>query len=396
MTLVSKNITQLYGSRNGYAVFATGKGRDKRYGIIDSNGKIIAKPEFFNSWGQFGNDRYLACHITASYYNPRYRLFDTETATWVAIDPNRRPRPMLGHERLFLTSTKQYRQGIQDWKGQQIIPEIYRHIACIGNNFIVENPQTGYWGVFAPNGEQIVPFSLKYEKIVTGDIDGPTLAEKDGKWFYLDDQGKIIVSKGIPELPAEVEWIYPTKQYVMYRSGKCGKCGMLDEYGHEVIPAIYSNIFPFNKKYVKTCIYNSPREGLKDLSGNVIIPANYTLSLISGDDDLIIIHIDNKQFNKTSDAGIIQIQPDGSTREIVSALYCIPNGEYSDLIIAAPWQISRGKRKLGHFGVFSLKGELLIPFEYDEIRLGDNPERIAVCKDNEWFFINSKNERILF
>ena len=96
------------------------------------------------------------------------------------------------------------------------------------------------------------------------------------------------------------------------------------------------------------------------------------------------------------DGGIVQIQPDGSMSEIIPALYCIPYMEYSDMIVAAPWRVFRGKRKPGHFGVFSLRGELLIPFEYDEIRLGDDPERIAVCKGDKWFFINLKNERILF
>lgn len=396
MTITPKNITDLYGIHNGYAVFAIGRGRNKRYGIIDRDGKIVAEPEFLESTLRFSNERYIQCCTTAS-YNPRYRLFDTKSGRWVAIDPNRRPWPIPGHDGLFFTSTKRYRHGIQDRKGRQIIPEKYRYIGCIGNNFIVENPQTGCFGIFTSSGEQIVPFSLKYGKIYAGGIDAPTLAKKDGKWVYLDDQGKIIASKGIPEFPADVEWIYPTKQYAIYRGGEWDKCGMLDEYGHEIIPPIYNNIFPFNRKYVKTCIYNnSSRERLKDISGNIIIHAYYTFSPIAGDDDLIIIHIDNKQFNNTSDAGIIQIQSDGSTRDIVPALYCIPYREYSDLIVAAPWRVLRGKRKPGHFGVFSLRGELLIPFEYDEIRLGDDPERIAVCKGDKWFFINLKNERILF
>ena len=395
MTIAPKHITDLYGIQNGYAVFAIGRGRNKRYGIIDRDGKIVAEPEFLEFTLRLSNERYIQCCTTAS-YNPRYRLFDTKSGRWVAIDPNRRPWPIPGHDGLFFTSTKRYRRGIQDWKGRQIMPEKYRYIGCIGNNFIVENPQTGCFGIFTSSGEQIVPFSLKYGKICAGGIDAPTLAEKDGKWVYLDDQGKIIASKGIPEFPADVEWIYPTKQYVIYRGGEWDKCGMLDEYGHEIIPPIYNNIFPFNKKYVTTCIYNSPRAGLKDLSGNVIIPANYTFSPISGDDDLIIIHINNKQFNNTSDAGIVQIQPDGSMSEIIPALYCIPYMEYSDMIVAAPWRAFRGKRKPGHFGVFSLKGELLIPFEYDEIRWGTDPERIAVCKGDKWFFINLKNERTLF
>lgn len=42
-------ITDLHGIQNGYAVFATGKGQNKRYGIIDRDGKIVVGPEFSGS-----------------------------------------------------------------------------------------------------------------------------------------------------------------------------------------------------------------------------------------------------------------------------------------------------------------------------------------------------------
>lgn len=87
MAIDTRQITDLYGIRKGYAVFATGKGKNKRYGIIDRDGKIVAEPEFLESTLRFSNERYIQCCTTAS-YNPRYRLFDTENGTWVAIDPN--------------------------------------------------------------------------------------------------------------------------------------------------------------------------------------------------------------------------------------------------------------------------------------------------------------------
>ena len=335
-------------------------------------------------------DRYIECCTTAS-YNPRYRLFDTKSGRWVAIDPNRRPWPIPGHDGLFFTSTKRYRHGIQDWKGRQIMLEKYRYIGCIGNNFIVENPQTGCFGIFTSSGEQIVSSSLKYGKIYAGGIDAPTLAEKDGKWFYLDDRGKIIASKGT-ELPAEATWVYSTKQYVIYRGGEWDKCGMLDEYRHEVIPPIYDNISPFNGKYVKTCIYDPMREGLKeglkDLSGDTVFQTerHRIFSPVSGDDDLIIVGEPNHTNPEYNDCGVIRVGPERTFTKVIPLRYTIPNfnGQGPEWIVAAEREFMHDRAKpIFRHGIFSLDGRLIVPFEYDDIRSGDDSERIAACKDNE-------------
>ena len=66
-------------------------------------------------------------------------------------------------------------------------------------------------------------------------------------------------------------------------------------------------------------------------------------------------------------------------------------------IVAAVRESVRSRAKpIFRTGIFSLDGQLLVPFEYDDIRSGDDPERIAACKDDEWFFINLKNKRTLF
>ena len=140
-------------------------------------------------------------------------------------------------------------------------------------------------------------------------------------------------------------------------------------------------------------------EGLIDFSGNPVIPVgsrNETFSPISGDDDLIVTRLENQQYYNTSDSGIVRIEADGSLTEIIPAIFCIPYLEHTDLIIASPWRSVRGNRDLNGFGIFSLGGELLVPFEYKDINYMNDKERIAVNKDGRWFFINSKNERTLY
>lgn len=69
MAFDSHRITGLYGIRNGYAIFVIGKGRNKRCGIIDREGKIVAELDFGESILWFSNERYIQCCTTAS-YNP--------------------------------------------------------------------------------------------------------------------------------------------------------------------------------------------------------------------------------------------------------------------------------------------------------------------------------------
>ena len=134
MAIDTRRITDLYRARNGYAEFTVGSGRNKRYGIIDRDGRIVAEPVFRGfPWRMGIAERYIQCCITSS-NNPQYRLFDTENGTWVAIDPNRRPWPIPEHDGLFYTHTQQNRCGIQDQTGRQIIPEKYGRIGHIGRS----------------------------------------------------------------------------------------------------------------------------------------------------------------------------------------------------------------------------------------------------------------------
>ena len=111
---------------------------------------------------------------------------------------------------------------------------------------------------------------------------------------------------------------------------------------------------------------------------------------------MIVTRLENQQYYNTADSGIVRIEADGSLTEIIPAIFCIPYLEHTDLIIASPWRSVRGNRDFNGFGIFSLGGELLVPFEYKDINYMNDKERIAVNKDGRWFFINSKNERTLF
>ena len=394
-------ITYLSGVRNGYAEFTVGSGRNKRYGIIDRDGRIVAEPVFRGfPWRMGIAERYIQCCTTSS-YNPQYRLFDTESGTWVVIDPNRRPWPRPGHDGLFYTHTQQNRCGIQDRTGRQIIPEKYGRICRTGDNFIVENPQTGYCAIFTPVGEQIVPFSLRFEYVWPNN--GRPLAKQDDKWYYIDGRGERISEIVLPD---GTEWAELYGDRIVYGCGDkyASPCGMLDAADcKEILPPIYGDIRPFNRKYFQYDLGKAsdrPCAGLVDRNGRQVMPMSECgVEPVEADDDLIIVRAPSRTDPEYSDCGLIHIGIDRSLTEVIPLRYTIPimDNQGPEWIVAAVREPGRSRAKpIFRAGIFSLDGQLLVPFEYDDIRSGDDPERIAACKDDEWFFINLKNERTLF
>lgn len=400
MILDSKHISYLEGCYNGYAVFAMGKGRDQKFGLIDREGAIVVKPEFPISL-RTDKSRYVRFFNKRSNSFRYARYYDLIKGIFVNIDEKYNPIPIAGSDGRYFRTFTRNRAGIADYTGRQILPMKYGFIGWCGGNFIVQDPNTQLFGIMTPDGDVVVPFSREYNCVYPGDIGMPVLVKEDKRWFYIDKYGEAITSKGEPELPVEEKLMYLEckKRYTIYGVSRrtAVKFGMLGESGQEVIPPIYDNIYLFNQKYVCTRIYEPYKAGLKDLYGNTVIPTdgNRSLYSISGDDDLIIVQYENDKFHDSSETCIVRIEADGALTEVASLKYCICSNQ-SDLITAASWRVYRGKRKLGKYGLLSSSGEVLVPFEYDRIIYWDDKERIAVNKGNEWFFINSKNERTLF
>ena len=143
-----------------------------------------------------------------------------------------------------------------------------------------------------------------------------------------------------------------------------------------------------------------PYPGLVDRNGRQVIPMSECgVEPVETDDDLIIVRAPSRTNPEYSDCGLIHIGIDGSLTEIIPLRYTIPivDNQGPEWIVAAVREPVRSRAKpIFRHGIFSFDGQLLVPFEYEDIRSGDDHERIAVRKDDEWFFINLTNERTLF
>lgn len=115
--------------------------------------------------------------------------------------------------------------------------------------------------------------------------------------------------------------------------------------------------------------------GVKDLDGNIIIPAQYTSVWIGGEGQFQVE--DNEQY------GVIDLKGN----------FVIPFGKFD-------WLWCRGEyflaRKDGKAGIVDIKGDTIIPFEYEYLHPAykEGLDIISAKKDGEFFFINSKQEKI--
>lgn len=401
-----RQITELYGVCNNYAIFAIGDEKDRRYGIIDRNGEIVAEPEFIEFSLQLG--RYVQCCCTTGLsHNPSYRLYDMTMDGWVSIDSNKRPMPIPGHTGLFYTYIQHNRCGIQDYNGNQIIPEIYATIFRIGEYFMVQDPKTEKYGILTAEGKMVIPCILAFDRVSYSA--GKVLVRQADKWFYVNNCGAQMFDWHEIVLPDDVLGVNLYSDRICYyipcwkklRGLDYRACGMLDTSGTELLPPIYFVIHGLNEKYFSVGDAETFFCGLTDSDGNTIIPADsgvYVWTPIKEDENMFIFQTEG---SSNLNSGIVRIGPNKEIQEVLPARFVYPHwlpdseAQGHGCIVLAQ-SICRHQEKILRAGVFSLTGEQLVPFEYDDILLGNDPERIAVCKGGEWFFINLKNKRTLF
>ena len=161
MILDSKHISYLEGCYNGYAVFAMGKGRDQKFGLIDREGAIVVKPEFPISL-RTDKSRYVRFFNKRSNSFRYARYYDLIKGIFVNIDEKYNPIPIAGSDGRYFRTFTRNRAGIADYTGRQILPMKYGFIGWCGGNVIVQDPKTQLFGIMTPEGDVVVPFSREY------------------------------------------------------------------------------------------------------------------------------------------------------------------------------------------------------------------------------------------
>ena len=223
-----------------------------------------------------------------------------------------------------------------------------------------------YHGLINRKGEVVWNDHLLLPPLELRDYDSVFLSMKRGvKGFVYFDVAhqKYIDEPQVSERP---------KSKAELIAGNCEDLIYTNEDGHVVHMRSMHNL---NDKFLSYAEC-SKKWGVKDLDGNIVIPAQFDLVLPGGDDKFIVER--DKQF------GVIDLKGN----------WVIPFGRFEWLWWRRTCFLARKESKVG---VIDLNGNTLIPFEYEYLHPAYNEEGldlISAKKDGEFFFINSKQERI--
>ena len=122
-----RQITELEGVCNGFAVFGVGPRENRRYGLIDRDGNVVVDTEYRVPYKEQIDSRYIEFHMKEFWFSKRSkrhpRYFDLQRREWVNIDQRRRHWPMFGSDGLYFMTYAQHRVGVADRTGRQIVRE---------------------------------------------------------------------------------------------------------------------------------------------------------------------------------------------------------------------------------------------------------------------------------
>ena len=187
--------------------------------------------------------------------------------------------------------------------------------------------------------------------------------ENEFRYFDVAQQQYIEKPEVGPRPKSKAELIADNSDWLIYT----------DENGHEMqersLHALTDNLLSYAE---------GPKKwGVKDLEGNIIIPAQYEELFVGGEDRFLVQTADQKNY------GIIDIKGNWVT----------PFGKFD-------WLWWRGNcylaEKDGKKGIIDLQGNTIIPFEYEYLHpsYDEGLDLISAKKDGEFFFFNAKQERI--
>ena len=240
--------------------------KDGKYGYIDTTGKEVIPCQYVSA-GDFSEG--LAA-VRKDQYSYNHDIIDTTGAEVTSC----RYKAIVGFSEGFApVKSKDDKMGYIDRTGKEIVPCQYDIAMQFseGLAFVGNNGRNGFSGGYIDTtGKMVLPFpyGTGFARIDNHFSDGLALAEKDGKWGYIDKTGKEVIACQ-----------YDNAQYFTERFAavkRDGKWGYIDTTGKEVIPCQYDNInwewgySGFSEGLA--CMEKDGKWGYIDTTGKVVIP----------------------------------------------------------------------------------------------------------------------------
>ncbi len=197
----------------------------------------------------------------------------------------------------------------------------------------------GKWGYIDKSGKVVIP--LEYDNAYSFH-EGLAEVEKDGKWGYIDKRGKIVIPFEYgPTEPFAEPFAEPFSEGLA-GVRKDGKKGYIDKRGKVVIPFEYKWAYSFHEGLAE--VVKDEKWGYIDKSGKVVIPLEYD-EASSFQEDLAVVRKGEKWgYIDKSGKVVIPLEYD-ETYSFQEGLAAVRKGE--------------------KWGYINKNGKVVIPLEYD-------------------------------
>lgn len=368
-------------------------------GIIDTNGKYVVKPEYFNIEYIDDISLYKINHSHFSKNNPRNSLFSAgkgwvENASYQSIG-----KFMEG----IAIVDKAGKKGVIDRNAEIVIPAIYESVHELKEGLIrvFNDRQTAF---FDSKGNIVIPFKKLHANSFehgVSIVDSQASNFTNRKIGLMNKSGKLITGYDFSKIDPFV--YYKELDQVLAKAKPINSrfMGIINTAGEYIIKPKYSNLKYDKKGYFAATLYvfgknsKSKTEKLNylvDLKGNTFIDTDNSNPNIKKPDPIGKIGILNHERNIISEpyyddartlfSNAIAVKESGKWGVINNKNVVIIESKYQDIKLPTP-SIALLKSK-GLWGILDLKTKkLTLPIEYQEIKV-ESINQVKAKQGGKW------------
>jgi hypothetical protein len=336
----NKTYEYVYKFENNYAVFRT---FNDKMGLIDSLGNVIIKPNY----QYIDNKKDLKNLFEAAIIsNKKYKRGFIDLQNKVKIPFDYDDIYYLGNN--LIRVSKNNKTGILDIENRIVLPVKYDNI--MNDNGILFVQANNTIDLFDSKGKQFTNFQATDIEYFNNKRSIVTLQNKNT--LIIDDQGKIILN---PIKNHQFERVFKSDSYLI-KNIITKKKGIINSAGQYEIECKYDDISASGSIYKVT---NNKKDGLVTKKDSVLKPLIYDLLFTSFYRDSI--QFQNQYFaHKGNLQGIINPFLE---KDIIPISYK-QIGHFSKYYITTNLENKNG--------LFSSKGEIIIPEDYDFYNVAEN------------------------
>ncbi len=261
---------------------------------------------------------------------------------------------------------KNGKYGLMDINGNIKIKPKYSDIKGESNGLICVKATNGKYGYMTTKG--YFPIEAKYTDASNFGTDDIAAVKNRGEWGFIDRRGKLLVDYQYAEAT-------PFKNgYSIVRRLMSKTSGIINTQGRYVVDnKKYLNVrFP-SDGLVAARSQGGGKWGFVDLNGRTVVQHQYEKVTQFGDGHALV-SVNGSKFSVIDKRG----------NEVAPAMFDNAKMEgYNDGLAAVVYE--------GKWGFVNTKGEIVIPFEYEEVT-SFSEGKAAVLMDGYWGYVDTAGE----